>query len=205
MLVQCCVCNAGPTLYQHWVNILPGCVSHSKNSKVAAICVFPLTHQDPNYITGTHSCKYETPSIGLLLGQRRRRWANSKPTLGQRIMFAGTVRPGSTVGGHHSITRGVGVFLNWCFWTGQNIYFTSCLQYFIYFTFYLKQNISFTLLELNFSVNKVGSQSGLSIDVGPKETTEAMLRKLKCHSMMLSEARQNCVWGPLILYLQHVL
>ena len=29
------------------------------------------------------------PNVGLLLGQRRRRWANSKPALGQRLMFAG--------------------------------------------------------------------------------------------------------------------
>ena len=29
-------------------------------------------------------------NVGLLLLQRRRRWANSKPTLGQRIMFAGS-------------------------------------------------------------------------------------------------------------------
>ena len=29
------------------------------------------------------------PNFGLLLGQRRRRWANSKPALGQRHMFAG--------------------------------------------------------------------------------------------------------------------
>ena len=28
------------------------------------------------------------PNVGLLLGQRRRRWANSKTTLGQRLMFA---------------------------------------------------------------------------------------------------------------------
>ena len=28
------------------------------------------------------------PNVGLLLGQRRRRWAGSKPTLGQRLMFA---------------------------------------------------------------------------------------------------------------------
>ena len=27
--------------------------------------------------------------LGLLLGQRRRRWTNSRPTLGQRLMFAG--------------------------------------------------------------------------------------------------------------------
>ena len=28
-------------------------------------------------------------NVGLLLGQRCRRWANSNPTLGQRLMFAG--------------------------------------------------------------------------------------------------------------------
>ena len=31
------------------------------------------------------------PDVGLLLGQRRRRWANSKPTLGQRLTLAGIV------------------------------------------------------------------------------------------------------------------
>ena len=29
------------------------------------------------------------PNVGLLLGQRRRRGTNSKPTLSQRLMFAG--------------------------------------------------------------------------------------------------------------------
>ena len=29
------------------------------------------------------------PNVGLLLKQRRRQWANSKPMLGQRLMFAG--------------------------------------------------------------------------------------------------------------------
>ena len=29
--------------------------------------------------------------VGLLLGQRRRRWANSKPTLVQQLMFAGII------------------------------------------------------------------------------------------------------------------
>ena len=29
------------------------------------------------------------PNVGLLLCQRRRRWLNSEPTLGQRFMFAG--------------------------------------------------------------------------------------------------------------------
>ena len=31
------------------------------------------------------------PNVGLLLGQRRRRWANSKSTSGQRLMFAGNL------------------------------------------------------------------------------------------------------------------
>ena len=35
-------------------------------------------------------------SVGLLLGQRRRRWANSKPTLGQRLLFAGNISIRST-------------------------------------------------------------------------------------------------------------
>ena len=29
------------------------------------------------------------PNVGLLLGHRRRRWANSEPTVGQRLMFTG--------------------------------------------------------------------------------------------------------------------
>ena len=28
-----------------------------------------------------------SPNVGLLLGQRRRRWANSKSTMGQRLLF----------------------------------------------------------------------------------------------------------------------
>ena len=29
------------------------------------------------------------PNVGLLLAHRQRRWTSSKPTLGQRILFAG--------------------------------------------------------------------------------------------------------------------
>ena len=29
------------------------------------------------------------PNVGLMLGQRRRRWASISPTVGQRIVFAG--------------------------------------------------------------------------------------------------------------------
>ena len=32
------------------------------------------------------------PNVRLLLGQCRRQWANSKPTLGQRLAFAGALR-----------------------------------------------------------------------------------------------------------------
>ena len=31
------------------------------------------------------------PNVCLLLDRRRKRWANSEPTLGQRLMFAGDV------------------------------------------------------------------------------------------------------------------
>ena len=34
-------------------------------------------------------------NAGLLLAHRLRRWTNSKPTLGQRLIFAGYTRPGS--------------------------------------------------------------------------------------------------------------
>ena len=32
------------------------------------------------------------PNAGLMLAQRRRRWANISPTLGQRLVFAGRVQ-----------------------------------------------------------------------------------------------------------------
>ena len=89
------------------------------------------------------------------------------------------------LGGHHSITRGGGglEFLNWI-----NIYFTSCRQYFIYFTLFLNQNIYFAFLVFILSVYKAGSQS---FDVGVQETTEVKHFKLKCHLMMPNEARQQ--------------
>ena len=43
--------------------------------------------------TSLHSAPHLTmrrrPNVGLLLGQRRRRWPRSKPTLGRRLVFAG--------------------------------------------------------------------------------------------------------------------
>ena len=40
-------------------------------------------------LSNTGSCF----NVVLVLGQRRRRWPNTKPTLGQLLVFAGTVRP----------------------------------------------------------------------------------------------------------------
>ena len=45
-------------------------------------------------------------NVGLLLGQRRRRWAGSKPTLAQRLMFAGLLLSFSRflLDSHHSVS-----------------------------------------------------------------------------------------------------
>ena len=61
MLVQCwsSVVDGGPTLNQHWSNIL---------------CQQPCSRPNTN---PRHS-----PNAGLMLGQRRRRWPNIKPALG---------------------------------------------------------------------------------------------------------------------------
>ena len=44
-----------------------------------------LPYYLPPSIPATHETR---PNVGLLLDQRRRRWANSKPTLDRRLMFA---------------------------------------------------------------------------------------------------------------------
>ena len=36
-----------------------------------------------------HSGEQQTPNAGLMLAQRRRRWANISPALGRRLLFAG--------------------------------------------------------------------------------------------------------------------
>ena len=57
--------DGGPTLNQHWVNVL--------------------------YFLGINCIPANMrhwPNVGLLLGHRLRRWPNSKPTLGKRLMFA---------------------------------------------------------------------------------------------------------------------
>ena len=95
-------------------------------------------------------------------------------------------------------------------YTGQIIYLTSSLQYFIYFTLCLKLNIYFTFLEYFFSVYKVGFQTRL------KETSEARLHKFKCDLMMLSEVIQislraikylftTCPWDNYLFHLFHIL
>ena len=59
------------------------------------------------------------------------------------------------------------------------ICFTSCLQYFIYFTLHLKPNISLTCLEFFFLFTKLDPKPGLySINVGVKETSEVRLSKM---------------------------
>ena len=51
----------------------------------------------------------------------------------------------------------------------------SCLQYFIYFTLYFKQNIYFTSFEFIFLSTKFNPKiKRLSIDVGVKETSETI-------------------------------
>ena len=55
-------------------------------------------HVDENWESNLHLNKNESifpankrrlPSAGLMLGQRRWRWANIKPALGEHIVFAG--------------------------------------------------------------------------------------------------------------------
>ena len=79
----------------------------------------------------------------------------------------------------HSITGGCSV------WTGQIIYFTSCLQYFIYFTLCLKQNIYFIFLEFFFCC--FDPKLGLVLMWG--------LSNWNVILMMLSKAMQIFLWS----------
>ena len=58
------------------------------------------------------------PKVGLLLGQRRRRWANSKPTLGQRLVLLGSVWFCDYIIGELHVVPFCYIFLtgNWEFW-----------------------------------------------------------------------------------------
>ena len=68
------------------------------------------------------------PNVGVLLAHRLRRWVNSKPTLTQRLMFAGKVRKCS----HTSPRSAMGKLSH-----GQIIYFNPARQRTENLTFYL--------------------------------------------------------------------
>ena len=55
-----------------------------------------LTWHTLTVVTGTRANTTPSTNVGLMLAQRRRRWANIKPTLDQRLVFAGTVNAAST-------------------------------------------------------------------------------------------------------------
>ena len=54
------------------------------------------------------------PSVGLMLDQRRRRWANINPALGQRPVFAGILLLTLTVPMVRLISK-----LKHCYWEGN--------------------------------------------------------------------------------------
>ena len=49
----------------------------------------PLANMVRKYSTGFSANMRRWHNVGLSLGQRRRQWANSKPTFGQRLMLTG--------------------------------------------------------------------------------------------------------------------
>ena len=111
MLVWCwaTVCDAGRTLDQHWVkdscllaiwhnsyqpirklNLLssrPANTRHRYNVGLPSATL--AQHYDNIVLTGYPANTRHWDSVGLLLGQRRRRWTNIKPTLAQCIVLAG--------------------------------------------------------------------------------------------------------------------
>ena len=52
-----------------------------------------MTNVSHNYILVSSKIKMtqnrRSPNAGLMMGQRRRRWANINPALGKRLVFAG--------------------------------------------------------------------------------------------------------------------
>ena len=68
-----CWNNAGPALYQHWVNV-------SRSS----------VYSWARYAWQNTAAYVTKPwlNAALMLGRRGRRWANMKPALGQHFMFA---------------------------------------------------------------------------------------------------------------------
>ena len=56
------------------------------------------TDRRPSGKTGAGFFKAHLNTVGLMLGQRRRRWANIKPTVFQCVVFAGKAWPPRMVG-----------------------------------------------------------------------------------------------------------
>ena len=94
-LIQCWlkVGLALQTMAQRWIN-MGECLVFTRVLLDIVVCHHVLHELWPAYLyTHTSACyraqdaflhKLVRPNVGLLLGQRRRRWANSKPTLGNR-------------------------------------------------------------------------------------------------------------------------
>ena len=83
MLVQCstAVYDVGPTLNQHWANV--SCLLCSVLWNEVSVWGWPTCKHTTVIMTNTRS----SPSAGLMLGQRRRRWSNLNPALGERLLF----------------------------------------------------------------------------------------------------------------------
>ena len=82
-LMLAIVAEAGPPLTQHRLNIsclLPVCVGGGGGGRGGG---------GGTWANSAHICLENTrPQVGLMLGQRRRRWTSTKPTLGQCLVFA---------------------------------------------------------------------------------------------------------------------
>ena len=55
-------------------------------SAVTAVCLLPAPYND---LHPTNTARWA--NVGLMLGQRRRRWRNIKPTLAQRAVLPGMI------------------------------------------------------------------------------------------------------------------
>ena len=71
------------------VQSAPVCVGGRSRARDGLFCFATVDQRSRLYPTNTR----RWPNGGLMLGQRRRRWANISPTLGQRFVFAGIIAP----------------------------------------------------------------------------------------------------------------
>ena len=81
--------NVGPTsrtAAQHWPNI--GSIVSAVNSQLSMLCL-TVCDRDNLALFVCPSIWGRWPSAGLIVGQRRRRWSNIKPALGERLVFVG--------------------------------------------------------------------------------------------------------------------